>query len=241
MIRPIRKSFPFLVASLLFLTSTAIGVISYEEIRQREKNVTSLLPEIRPGRHSYCLNSQGRSFGAFEFDYPETIEDYGKFSLKGSLALNYNQALLSVDFGGDFTFNSLGQLMATFVEIKSSNNKLFFSTSGINPIKLNIKLVRAGSKTTLNEQVFPGPILLKATKSGAYSLVYPGFPQLQSGGIEQLVNNTLNTLSMDIAVDEQGQSNCRQDQLVPLDLTSLLSGLDKLRFLLSGPTGRVER
>lgn len=225
----------FLLVTLLFLVSSTTSVMLYQRVLKETRRGGLFSEPLRIGAHGYQILSNRRCVGSFT----NKLVDDGKtlsFTSEGLVRMKVQGMPLNAKLSAQASFNLLGQLGGSIVDVQTENFSIRIGTVNIDPLRIIIK-GKVGAGDFKHEFAVPGPIELRRVGLSSYLLRHARFEALNVAHVEPVLGFLRGQLQFTVVPAGASSLAC-DDQTARLDLDSLVAtvktGFGGLSSLLAG-------
>jgi hypothetical protein len=220
----LKKSFGFYLALVIFLASGSGSLFAFQAICGRERMRSSLWDAIPSGERDFRCVSRGECVGTFTTSVKQE-GDTRILKAKGRINAAYQGVLLPAELEFTAYFNSLEQMIVSYLTVSAAEVEIGIGTRNINPLNFDIKL-RSKESAYRYETSVPGPVELNLNKDGTYRLRYARLEGLQSSGLSAGVQPWLSALDFKILPASSPELHCSAE-LSKMDLTVVITLLQR--------------
>jgi hypothetical protein len=216
------------IALLVAVTSAAIVWIGLDRLSWETRRTTLTVGELRLGTNHFSFETgEGKAscFGALT----TTLSDDGNhhsITFQGWLKLALLGQIRIQAFRGELSFNPLGQMGVSLLEIPSGDDVMKIGTKNINPITV-LAFRNATDEKPIFQQDLPGPVELR--REGALFKITTPIPV--DSGLQLATDSMLSV--MPFRIKRERTASCTPSGSRPLDVTGVLNTVINLRNRIS--------
>lgn len=216
------------IALLVAVTSATVVWIGLERLSWETRRTTLTVGELRLGTNHFTFNTgdgKASCFGALTTTLSDD-SNHHSIRFQGWLKLALPGQIRIQDFRGELSFNPLGQMGASLLEIPHGDDIMKIGTKNINPITM-LAFRNSKDEKPIFQQALPGPVEIR--KEGALFKITTPIPidsglQLATGSILSIIP---------FRIKRERIASCTPSDSRPLDVTGVLSSVVNLRNQIS--------
>lgn len=178
-----------LLATFLGAAFLVVAFFASNEIKKNYLARQTPLVTLAASSENFLVVNEEERIGRLKTEFSD-LDEAIDYTAEGELQGRFLNRDFLLMFTLNLHFNSLGQLVASFVQIKDKDQlfDLKAITLNINPMKLTFEVRNKGVKTIMQEIQIPGPVtarLNKTTNELEVSYTKSLFGSLKSGGLSR--------------------------------------------------------
>lgn len=219
-----RRDKEIILSIFILLTSVTVSAGAYSRMRERAEASHYLIEGLSEGVHKIVIMQGAACVGEVEAKV-EYVKRELSISAEGQLRTTLSGQQVGATAKAQIDFNSLGQLVASFLRIDAADVSLTLGTTNPNPITVHARSQR-GSQTWRMDTDIPGPLELREQGEGIFAVIYRHFPHIGSRVSAVGEQPLVKMLNMRLLEIGKSGSPCSEGATGVLDLNgiSLLLG-----------------
>lgn len=191
------------IALAIMVSAFASAAWGLARIRDYERPLAVLLPEIPVGASAYGLISNGRCVGSLEFNLTE-VDKTLELAMRGEIRVRTVKMTETAAYDSALYFNPLGQLQNANFALTNGGVAFQISVDGVNPLNVRVVL-SGGDKPWRAGFSIPGPISL-VKRGEHFSLEHHAFRSVQPSILETFGRQAAGNLRVTLEAGEKGNA-----------------------------------
>lgn len=219
-----KRGVVFYAAAAIFVLSAAGAASAFQAIRQRDQRSDRLAINIPGGIQRRVLIGPKGCAGYF-FSLVKKGADSREVRARGRFSVRIQGGIIRVRGNLSAFFNSLGQMIGSYLRVSAPPLEFSLGSLGINPLAVTLQY-KWSDKGYRRSVHLPGPVELRPLPNGGFRLESRG---LSRGGslIPSISDPALGSLAVRLAEADQIPAECRRAGANSLDLGPLLGLLKR--------------